>query len=91
MPRDTKYNEFGTEVSKALASRRLTQSAVSAQLNVTVGYVNNTMTGRSPSSSTWADLVADVLKMSARERARLHVAAAKSAGYKLDLTPPTSR
>jgi hypothetical protein len=85
-PRERKYNAFGESVSGVLADRRMTQSGLAAELDVTVAYVNQTMISKA-ASPRWADLVADVLKMSSQQRADLHVAAAKDAGYKIDLTP----
>jgi transcriptional regulator with XRE-family HTH domain len=85
--REQNYNAFGESVSSALADRRMTQNDLATELKVSVGYVNQTMIRKSPSPK-WADLVADVLKLSGQKRIELHAAAAKSAGYKLDLTPP---
>lgn len=87
MSRSRSYSKFGTVTKEVLGTRQMTQSDLARQLDVTVGYVNNTMTGRKAASPRWADLVADVLEMSAQQRLTLHKAAAQDAGYKLDLTP----
>ena len=87
MPRQATYNNFGESVSRALADSGLTQTVLAEKLDKTVGYLNNTMTGKAAASPKWADLVADVLKVSAAKRTELHVGAAKDKGYKIDLTP----
>jgi hypothetical protein len=88
MARDTTYNHFGTSVSAALAERRLSQIDLATALGRWAAYVNQTMTGVKSPSAQWADLVADVLKLSRAKRAELHAAAARDHGFKLDLTPP---
>jgi transcriptional regulator with XRE-family HTH domain len=87
MPRKANHSSFGVSVSNVLTDRHMTQTDLAAKLDVSVGYVNQTMTGSSPASPRWADMVADVLKVSATQRQELHTAAAIDAGYKLDLTP----
>lgn len=87
MPRRATFSSFGASVSNALADRQMTQTDLAGSLGVSVAYANKTMTGRKPASPRWADLVADVLKMSHAQRVELHVAAAKDKGYKIDLTP----
>jgi antitoxin component of MazEF toxin-antitoxin module len=81
------YSPFGESVSNALADSQMTQVDLAKGADVSVSYVNNTMTGRKAVSPTWADLVADVTKASAERRTELHRGAALAAGYKLDLTP----
>jgi cyanate lyase len=88
MARKTAYSQFGASVSAALAERRLTQSDLATALGRSAVYVNQTMTGTKAPSPRWADLVADVLKLSRAKRAELHAAAARDHGFKLDLTPP---
>jgi hypothetical protein len=43
------------------------------------------MAGRKSVSPQWADLVADAMKLDESARIELHRAAARDAGYKLDL------
>jgi hypothetical protein len=48
-------------------------------------YTNQTITGRKSASPQWVNLVAETLKLSAKERVALHRAAAKDQGYEIDL------
>lgn len=86
MRRERTKSEFGTSVSRALAEANLTQVDLAASTNVSPSYVNQTVTGKKRVHPEWVDLVANVLKLQARERAKLHRAAAKDFGFKLDLT-----
>lgn len=63
----------------------MTQTELAGSLNKSVSYTNQTLSGRKPASARWVDLVADVLELPATERLRLHTAAAKDHGFKLDL------
>lgn len=79
------YNSnFGREVSNSLASRNTTQSALATATGTTAAYVNQTITGVKRPSARWADLIADVLQLPDDERRKLHLAAAKDHGFKLD-------
>ena len=86
MPFRATYNNFGESVSRALTDSGTTQTALANSLDVSPGYVNQLMTCKA-ASPRWANLVADVLKVSEAQRTELHTAAAKDAGYKIDLTP----
>ena len=48
-------------------------------------YTNQTITGRKSASPQWVNLVAETLKLWAKERLALHRAAAKDQGYEIDL------
>jgi transcriptional regulator with XRE-family HTH domain len=84
--RYTSGSEFGTSVSQALAGANLTQTEFAASAGVSPSYVNQIVHGTKHPSPKWVDLVADILKLQAEQRGQLHYAAAKDAGYKLDLT-----
>jgi ribosome-binding protein aMBF1 (putative translation factor) len=89
MSRRSKYGtEFGASVSRALAESRMTQTELAEGLGKSVSYTNQVITGRKKPTPKWADLVADVMGLSNRKRVELHRAAAKDAGFQLDLTLP---
>ena len=48
-------------------------------------YTNQTLTGRKSASPGWVNLVAETLRLSSKQRATLHRAAAKDQGYEIDL------
>lgn len=74
---------FGEALAEQLERRQVTQSELAKAANVSNTYANHTMAGRKSASPQWADLVADVLKLSDKERAELHRAAARDKGYKI--------
>lgn len=78
---------FGQALAEQLARRHLRQADLARATSSTPGWVNKTMTGAKAASPGWADLIADVLGLGPEERRRLHYAAARDAGFKLDLTP----
>jgi transcriptional regulator with XRE-family HTH domain len=88
MPRTTRYSRFGASVKEALVERQISQAELAVALGRSPAYLNQTMTGTKPASAQWADLIADVLKLSPAKRVELHAAAARDHGFKLDLTPP---
>lgn len=77
---------FGSSVSATLAELDLTQNELSGKLGKHKTYVNHTITGHRRASAAYVDLVADVLNLSNEARVKLHKAAAKDHGFKLDLT-----
>ena len=79
------HNEFGSSVSRALAEVGMTQTELANQTDKPVSYVNQTMTGLRPAKPQWVDIVASTLKLQADRTAELHRAAAKDAGFKIDL------
>lgn len=86
MPRRTPSDcEFGAAVSAALTERRMSQHDLADAVGKSVAYTNQTMTGRKSASPQWVNLVAETLKLTTKERAALHRAAAKDQGYEIDL------
>jgi transcriptional regulator with XRE-family HTH domain len=79
--------EFGKYVSALLKSRDMTQDHLAAATGMSQPYTNQVVNGRKTASARWADLVADALKLSPDERAKLHAAAAKDNGFKIELPP----
>jgi transcriptional regulator with XRE-family HTH domain len=80
-----KQSEFGTNVSKLLRQRNLTQENLASAAGRSQSYTNQVINGQKAPSAQWADLVADVLKLTAEERKKLHAAAARDNGFKIDL------
>lgn len=77
---------FGNVVGQALTARSMTQRQLGSSMGVANTYVSHMMTGYRKPSPKWADLIADTLQFSDAERQKLHEAAAKDHGFKLDLT-----
>ena len=77
--------EFGRAFSEALDRHRLTQSDVATRLQATQPYVSALSSGRTKATARTVDKVADALGADQAERVRLHRAAARDAGFQLDL------
>jgi transcriptional regulator with XRE-family HTH domain len=88
-PRERYETAFGQALAAQLSERGVTQRGLASSTGVSPAYINRMMTGSARPSSGWADLVADALGVPALVRQQLHTAAAKDAGFKLDLTKPT--
>jgi transcriptional regulator with XRE-family HTH domain len=87
MTRRNRYStEFGASVSKELAEARLSQSELAAKTGLSASHLNQMMTGRKRAAPEWVDIIASTLKLQEPDRKRLHRAAAKDAGYDIDLT-----
>ena len=76
---------FGVSVSNALAGANLTQTDLANLTNVSPAYVSQLMTGAKAPSIKWLNLVASTLQLQDNQRKKLHLAAAKDAGYDIDL------
>jgi transcriptional regulator with XRE-family HTH domain len=80
-----KQSEFGKNVSKLLRKRNLTQESLASAIGRSQSYTNQVINGQKAPSAQWADLVADVLKLTPEQRTALHAAAARDNGFKIDL------
>jgi transcriptional regulator with XRE-family HTH domain len=80
-----KRSEFGEKVSELLRKRQLTQEGLAYAVGRSQSYTNQVINGQKAPSARWADLVADVLQLSPKDRRKLHVAAAKDNGFKIEL------
>lgn len=78
-------SEFGRNVSKLLKQRNRTQESLAYAIGRSQSYTNQIINGQKAPSARWADLVADALKLTAEERKKLHAAAARDHGFKIDL------
>jgi cyanate lyase len=78
-------SEFGATVSRHLRNRSMTQETLASAIGRSQSYTNQVITGQKVPSARWADLVADALKLSPEERQKLHAAAARDNGFKIEL------
>jgi transcriptional regulator with XRE-family HTH domain len=76
-------NEYAKEVGRALTSSGKTEATLAELAGVSPAYVSALKHGKKSPSAQWCDLVADVLRLSERDRRRLHLAAARDKGFKL--------
>src|SRR3954470_3560388 len=82
--RDKYASAFGKALDEQLARSSMRQSDVAKRTGVSPAYVNRLMTGKAKASPQWVDLVSRTLDLPAREERKLHVAAARDAGFKVD-------
>lgn len=76
---------FGTSFGEILDRHGRTQSALASQMGTTRGYISQLATGQKGVSATTVENISDALGVSAEERLELHRAAAKDAGFRIDL------
>lgn len=85
-PNESEYAAaFGAALNDQLSKRQMRQSDLARATGVTSTYINRLASGYASPSPEWVDLIADTLKLQKRERGRLHAAAARSRGYRIDL------
>jgi transcriptional regulator with XRE-family HTH domain len=85
MPRRAEFQSaFGEALDEQLAKRNMLQTDLARATKADPSYINRLMTG-SKVSPRWADLIADTMKLAPAERGKLHAAAARTWGFKLDL------
>jgi transcriptional regulator with XRE-family HTH domain len=80
-----KRSEFGDKVSGLLKQREITQEGLASAIGRSQSYTNQVINGQKAPSAQWADLVANALGLSPEERQKLHAAAARDNGFKIDL------
>jgi len=80
--------EAAAALEQILAERGVSQYRLSKLAGISQPYVNQVATGRRRASAEWIELVSDTLNLSEPERERLHRAAARDHGFKIDLTKP---
>lgn len=78
--------EAGEALKASLASRGLTQYGAAKLTGTSQSFLNQVATGERLPSAAWLEMIADALEMPPEEKARLHRAAARSHGFKIDLT-----
>jgi transcriptional regulator with XRE-family HTH domain len=75
---------FSNELNKILSQSNVSQSALSRELGVSRAYVSYLATGKKQPSAERADEIADAVKASDEDRTKLHVAAARDLGFKIN-------
>ena len=84
---NTQYQSaFGEALSKQLSAREGKPIDVANGTGMSPSFVSLAMHGKRTVSPEWADTIAKALSLNEKETVDLHRAAAKDAGYKLDLT-----
>jgi transcriptional regulator with XRE-family HTH domain len=86
--RSSYSTEFGRAVSAELAASGMHQKDLAASAGVSVPHLSNLLTGKIAASPHWVDVISSTLKLQEEKRRALHRAAAKTAGYDIDLTKP---
>jgi transcriptional regulator with XRE-family HTH domain len=81
-----KSTEAGEALKASLAQRGLSQYAAAKAAGASQGFLNQVVNGERLPSAEWLEVIATALKMKPQERARLHRAAARAHGFKIDLT-----
>lgn len=76
---------FGAALSDLLWGYRKRQTDLSRELGTSPSYVNALTKGKKAAAAATVDRIADALGARPEDRVRLHRAAARDAGFKLDL------
>ena len=86
MSQRTYNTEFGNSVSNSLTETGRSQRDLAISAGLTPPHLNQFMTGHKKVPPKWCDVIAHALDMKEKQRRELHRAAARDAGYDLDLT-----
>ena len=78
--------EFGAALSKQLAKRGTNQRTLASGIGSSPSYVNHLLAGRKAVYASTVNSISDTLDLTAAERVELHRAAAKDAGFEIDLS-----
>lgn len=76
---------FGAALGKYLDQYGKSRSAVASEMGITRSYISQLTTGAKTVSAEKVDSLADTIGITEEERVDLHRAAAKSAGFRIDL------
>lgn len=76
--------EAGSALDELLKKRGLTQTQTAQAVGNSQAYVNQIVTGARRASPEWLELIAKVLDLSDDEKRRLHRAAARDYGFRID-------
>lgn len=77
--------ETAQALGEILAGRGLTQYRAAKMAGTSQPFLNQVAQGRRRASAEWIDLMADALGLEEAERGRLHRAAARDHGFRIDL------
>lgn len=78
--------EAGEAITALLSARGVSQYAAAKTSNTSQSYLNQVANGARLPSAGWLETISSALNLSDEERAALHRAAARSHGFKIDLT-----
>lgn len=78
--------ETAQALGEILAGRGVTQYRAAKMAGTSQPFLNQVATGRRRASAEWIDLIAGALELSPEESERLHRAAARDHGFRIDLT-----
>ncbi|MCX7890292.1 MAG: helix-turn-helix domain-containing protein [Rhodobacteraceae bacterium] len=78
-------SNFGAELDRMLNFRGIRASRLAEVLGVSPSYLSALVTGLKPVSADRVEEIADLIGAEPTERARLHRAAARDMGFRLDL------
>ena len=76
---------LGETLGKYLDQYGKSRSAVASEMGITRSYISQLTTGAKTVSAEKVDSLADTIGITEEERVDLHRAAAKSAGFRIDL------
>jgi transcriptional regulator with XRE-family HTH domain len=76
---------FGAALGKYLGQYGKSRAGVASEMGITRSYISQLTTGAKVASAEKVDSLADTIGVSQEERVDLHRAAAKSAGFRIDL------
>jgi len=76
---------FGAALGKYLDQYGKSRAGVASEMGITRSYISQLTTGAKVASAEKVDSLADTIGVSQEERVDLHRAAAKSAGFRIDL------
>lgn len=79
---------IGKAVNALLDARNMTTAKLAERLCVAPSMVSQFMIGWRKPSAKWVELVADAMGLDPADKQKLHIAAARDHGFKLDLTGP---
>lgn len=81
-------SETGKALGEILSGRDVSQSRLARLTARSQPYVNQVVNGKRHPSAEWIETMANALALEDTERERLHRAAAKDHGFRIDLTKP---
>ena len=84
-PSAAPHSRFGAELDRVLDARAVTTSAAARTLGTSAAYLSSVRNGTKKISPTRIDQLASAFALDPDEAARLHRAAARDAGFRLDL------
>lgn len=83
----TEDEDFATALRSVLHDRKIRSADLSERMDVSRSYVSMLSTGKKVPGAETVEKISDLVGSSNTERSRLHRAAARSHGFKLDLPP----